>query len=603
MPPDPPAVHSVATAATLHDMHGVDTLIAAFALAPIGVTVTRDGITEHCNPAYLEMFGYAGHEHEIYGKPVTVMIAPEHRPAVLAQIESRRSGATVVASYDTWGLRRDGSVFPFHVAVRRILFGERPATLAFFMDLTERRRMEEDLRRARDELGALVEASPVPTMMLDTRGRVQIWNPAATDAFGWTREEALGRINPLIGSEHREEYARNVASALAGGLHGTPAQRRRKDGSPVDLEIYAAPTRDRDGVATGVMAITLDVTARKRTEEALRRSEEQLRHAQKMEAVGQLAGGVSHDFNNMLTVISALADLLESHVTKREPDPVRGAPGATVDDGEAPWSGAECIAELRRAIGRATALTRQLLAFSRRQVLTPRTVDLGAIVRDMGPMLRTLGGPDLRLVFEVAEDLAPTRADAGQMEQVIANLALNARDAMPGGGTITIRTRNAVLREGLSGDYFPVPPGDYVAVAVVDDGVGIESTLLGKIFEPFFTTKERGKGTGLGLSTVFGIVQQSGGHLRVTSAPGRGSTFEVFLPQAPAAESAPDHASAASDAPERAVTVVLAEDDPAIRRLTRTLLEQSGVTVREADNAEQALWLLAREGPSARSSC
>lgn len=545
---------------------------SAFALAPIGVTITRDGITEHCNPAYLRMFGYEGHEDEIYGKSLLMMLAPESRPAVVALIEARRAGANQDASFDTVGLRRDGTTFPFHVVVRRLMLGGRPATLAFFFDLTERRAIEEDLRRTRDQLSALVEACPVPTMLLDPEGRVQVWNRAAVEAFGWSQEEAIGRVNPLVRSEHRDEYARNVAAALASGLRGVTARRRRKDGAEVDLEIFAAPVHDAAGQAIGMMAITVDVTERLRTEEALRRSEEQLRHAQKMEAVGRLAGGVAHDFNNLLTVISGLAEAM-----------ARGA-GTGRDT-------ADTLAELRRTVDRAAALTRQLLAFSRRQVLEPQDLDLGAVVRAMQPMLRTLVGPEIALVLETAPDLGVTRADPGQLEQVIANLAVNAHDAMPTGGTLSIRAINADVGDELAGERFPVPRGSYVAVIVTDVGVGMGPEVLARLFEPFFTTKERGKGTGLGLSTVFGIVKQSGGHVRVTSSPGRGSTFEVYLPRASAAPFVAPVA-ARKDAVVSAATVVLVEDDAMIRSLIRDMLERAGLTVLEARDAEHALVLL-----------
>ena len=510
MPPTEPAERADVRAAPLDSA----VLASVFALAPVGVTITRDGVTEHCNPAYLGMFGYVGHEDEIYGKSLLVMVAPDHRPSIVARIDARRAGATDDASFDSVGLRRDGTTFPFHVSVRRLVLDGAPATLAFFFDLTERRAIEEDLRRTSDQLSALVEACPIPTMMLDRDGRVQVWNPAAVASFGWTRGEALGAINPLVQFEHRDEFARNVAVAMSSGLRGQAARRRRKDGTEVDIEIFAAPVRDAAGGAVGTMAITVDVTERKRTEEALRRSEEQLRHAQKLEAVGRLAGGVAHDFNNLLTVMASLAEAIAREAATA---------GHATDS----------LAELRRTVERGAGLTRQLLAFSRRQVLELQEVDLGAIVRGMEPMLHALAGSDVVVVLETARDLGATLVDPGQIEHVIANLAVNARDAMPNGGTLSIRTGNADVGEELAGDRFPVPAGSYVAIVVTDAGVGMDDTVLARLFEPFFTTKEPGKGTGLGLSTAFGIVKQCGGHLHVTTRLGHGSTFGVFLPRLP----------------------------------------------------------------------
>ncbi|MBK7583001.1 MAG: PAS domain S-box protein [Myxococcales bacterium] len=487
------------------------TLQASFDLAPIGVTLTRDGVTEYCNPAYLAMFGYTDHSDEIYGKSLLSMVAPEQREAIIDHIQKRRVGIEAEAAYDSLGLRRDGSVFPFHVSVRRVEIQDGPVTLAFFMDMTERRRIEETLRQSNEQLNALIQACPVPIMLLDPAGTVRLWNPAAERTFGFTEAEAIGKPNPVVDEASRAEFRRNMEGAMATGIQGVQARRRRKDGSPIDLAIWAAPIRDQSGASAGTMALTVDVSERLRTEAALARSQEQLRHAQKMEAVGRLAGGVAHDFNNLLTVISGFSALLRTQI-----------PGQEAALGSAK--------EIENAVGRAAALTRQLLIFSRQQPVSTTVVDLNEVVSSMERMLSRLMAPETRLERLLAVELGRVRADTGQLEQVITNLVINASDAMPAGGQVRLSTSNVELDDAL-GSRFVVPAGRYVVLEVRDTGMGMDEAVLSRLFEPFFTTKERGKGTGLGLSTVYGIVTQSGGHLQVESQPGSGSTFRVYLPR------------------------------------------------------------------------
>jgi len=560
-----------------------ETLRAAFALAPIGVTITRDGLTEYCNPAYLQMFGYEGHEEEIYGKSLLVMVAPEARDAILDRIKRRQQGASTETSYDSVGLRRDGSTFPFHVSVRRVELADGPATLAYFFDVSERRRAEEELRQTNEKLNALVQCCPVPIALLDRNGLVQVWNPAAERTYGWSASESLGRINPMVGEADREEFFRNIRTAMESGIEGAEARRRRKDGSPIDIAIWAAPVRDASGDPAGVIALTLDITERRRTEEALRRSQEQLRHAQKMEAVGRLAGGVAHDFNNLLTAISGFAELLRSQV--------RGESAAT-----------ESVSEIQRAVERAAALTRQLLTFSRQQALNPTVLDLNEIVGNMDRMLSRLVSPAVRVESHLAPDLGRVRADTSQLEQVISNLVVNANDAMGDGGRLTLATSNVDLPHPMVGPRSVVPSGRYVVLEVTDTGTGMDETVVSRLFDPFFTTKERGKGTGLGLSTVYGIVTQSGGHVHVESRVGAGSTFLVYLPRVDdAAATADTTQPRAARAPiDGAGAVLVVEDDQMLLSLVCGMLERSGYRVLSAVGAEPALEILNRPGNGIR---
>jgi len=325
-------------------------------------------------------------------------------------------------------------------------------------------------------------------------------------------------------------------------------------------------------------AVTVGIE-RKRAEEALRHSEEQLRQAQKMEAVGRLAGGIAHDFNNLLTVITSYGDLLLEDLA---PDDSRR------DD----------VEQIRKAAEGAAALTRQLLAFSRQQVLEPKVLDLKATVAGTEKLLQRLIGEDVQLATALAPDLGAVKADPVQLEQVIINLAVNARDAMPAGGRLTIEAANVEMDEVYVRSHAPARPGRYVMLVLSDTGIGMDEQTKARIFEPFFTTKESGKGTGLGLATVYGIVKQAGGFIWVYSEPGRGTSFKVYLPRVDEAAE-PTFARPATTEPRRgAETVLVVEDAAAVRMVTRQVLERYGYTVLEAPNGETALRLAAKHhGP------
>jgi two-component system, cell cycle sensor histidine kinase and response regulator CckA len=297
--------------------------------------------------------------------------------------------------------------------------------------------------------------------------------------------------------------------------------------------------------------------------------EEQLRQAQKMAAIGQLAGGVAHDFNNLLTVIRTYSEFMLEQIEERSP--LR----------------ADAI-EIQKAAGRAAALTRQLLAFSRKQVLVPRSIDVNEIVRGMEPMLRRLIGEHIRVELHLAETLGAVKADAGQLEQVVMNLAVNARDAMPEGGTLTIETSEVALTEAMRGGH-GVIPGPYISLLVRDTGCGMDRATLARVFEPFFTTKEQGRGTGLGLSTVYGIVKQAAGYIWCDSAEGAGTAFTVLLPHVPAADvaAAEEHDERVPDGGSG--VVLITEDEDTIRSLSRRILEREGYTVIEARDGREAI--------------
>src|SRR5207249_12208023 len=351
-------------------------------------------------------------------------------------------------------------------------------------------------------------------------------------------------------------------SLMAKSGRTSPAPITRGDGTIAWLE-FSATAVDIAGERV-IFTIGRDVTEQ-------RMLEEQLRQAQKLEAIGQLAGGIAHDFNNVLTAILGFTELMLAGLAPNDP--------ARAD-----------LVEIKKAGERAAGLTRQLLAFSRKQILQPKVLDINGLITGVEPMLRRLLFEHIDLVMSLKPDIGLIKIEPTQLEQILVNLAVNAADAMPRGGKLTIETANIALDENYQQNHLPVRPGDYVMLAVSDTGVGMDEATSRRIFEPFFTTKEVGKGTGLGLATVYGIVKQSGGYIWVYSEPGRGTTFKIYLPQVTAdVPGASEPSSAAGDVSRGWETVLLVEDDEAVRMLARVTLERSGYRVLEAGNPKEAV--------------
>jgi PAS domain S-box-containing protein len=442
-------------------------------------------------------------------------------------------------------------------------------------DITPQKRAEAALRGSEEHFRSLIENALDVITVLDAEGRVVSVSPAVRRVLGYEAEEVLGRrFLELIHPEDALAAHQHVSRPHPPDRRVEPLETRcrHRDGSWRVLESVCS-----DLQAGGVVVNSRDVSERKAAEAALGESREQLVQAQKMEAVGQLAGGVAHDFNNLLTAIRGFTDLLAAELPERDPR------RAFVD-------------EIQGAATRAASLTRQLLAFSRKQVLQPRVLDLNASVADMEKMLRRLIGEDVRFEIDLAPHPATVRADAGQVEQVLLNLAVNARDAMPEGGSLRISAARE-RREGAPGGAGH--PGEFAVLTVSDTGTGMDEATRARVFEPFFTTKGVGKGTGLGLSTVYGIVQQSGGFVEVESEPGSGTTFRVLLP-AVDADAEPERATPVrpADAASASETVLLAEDETAVRVLVRRVLDRAGYRVLEAESGPAALALLdAEPGP------
>ncbi len=508
-----------------------------------GVVISDlDGNFKEANPAFLRMLGYSA--EDVAGGLVNwESITPPHRlvPDIEERAQLRATGFLPLMEREY--LHKDGRRIAALVG-SAALEGSTEC-ISYVTNITERKQAEAALRESEQRYRILFDRSPFPKFLYDHETRRYLMvNDAAVAGYGYSRDEFLNMtLDDLQPSEV--------------GAH----RHKKKDGRIIDVSITLQEFVLADRPC--VLAVALDVTARNRMET-------QLRQVQKMEAIGSLAGGVAHDFNNLLSVILGYSNMLTESL--KPGDPMRAD-----------------LEEISQAGQRAADLTRQLLAFSRQQILEPRALDLNAVIQGIAKMLRRLVGEDVELSVAAAPQLGTVRADQGQVEQVIMNLIVNSRDAMPEGGKVTIETANVVLDAGYAAAHPGVSAGPYVMLAVTDTGAGMDAATKERIFDPFFTTKEMGSGTGLGLATVFGIVQQSGGNIWVYSEPGLGTTIKVYLPQA---DGPCDELVAA--VPEMlntrgSETILLVEDEESVRVLTRTILERLGYRVIEAHSGGDAL--------------
>ena len=465
--------------------------------------------------------------------------------------------------------RRDGRLFPVEVSAKELEVGGRRLCVAFVRDASERRAVTEALRRTQ----AAVDKARDPIFWVKSDGTLAYANDAACELLGYPREELLRlRMQDISPSPISwEERWRRRSQEGAVRFERT---HRTKSGRDIPVEVSVSVVEFEGEECHWVY--TRDLTEQKRAQAYKARLEAELLHAQKLESVGRLAGGVAHDFNNMLTVILGYAELMASDMP--DGDPLQ-----------------ESLAEIKKAACRSRDTTRQLLAFSRKQLIAPRAVDLNALVTEAKNALLRLIGEHIALVFLPGDALWKVVFDPAQVEQTLVNLIVNARDALPSGGRITISTSNLHLEVEDCRDRVDAQPGDYVVLAVGDDGVGMDEQTLSHIFEPFFSTKEVGKGTGMGLATVYGVIKQNNGFIDVTSGKGRGTTFRLFIPrlQGPAVDPpvAPEHRAARGRG-----TILLVEDNDMVRDLTRSMLVGLGYTVVAAPSGHAALDLCARPG-------
>ncbi len=430
-------------------------------------------------------------------------------------------------------------------------------------DVTERKSLEQD--RAR--LAAIVEHAEDAMVSMSLDGVVISWNEGAERQYGYTDEEMIGRpISVLFPPDKYLEYQQTMKKVRKGeAIPAYETTRRRKDDTLINISLSISPIEIRDGAVVGASKIAHDLTR-------VKELEEQFRQAQKMEAVGRLAAGVAHDFNNLLTVISGYGELLLDMV----PD---GAPAR------------ELLLEIRNAVQRAAALTRQLRIFSRKQRFDLRVVELDSLVAGSANMLKRLVGEDVEIVAVLGSAPGRVKSDPGQLEQVVMNLVVNARDAMPRGGRITIETARTVVEQTSVCCAKGVNPGRYILLAVSDTGCGMDERTRARAFEPFFTTKEKDKGTGLGLAMVDGFIRQCGGHVLVHSEPGVGTTFEVYLAEVDDAMGVVPQAPIVEATTRCDETVLLVEDEASVRSLARQILQKGGYTVLEAARSDEAVRL------------
>jgi PAS domain S-box-containing protein len=484
-----------------------------------------------------------------------------------------KAGLDALGDAETAGVstyrRKDGSQFVAEYITRALSFAARRARITVIKDITDRYEAEQ----MRALLAAIVQTSNDAIVSKLPDGTITSWNGAAVRLFGYSPDEATGRsIAIIVPPERLDEERALMTHALTGErVDHHETVRLRKDGTEVIVSISLAPILDASGSIIGVSETARDLTEQRGAAEALRRIEDQLRQAQKMEAVGRLAGGIAHDFNNVLSVILGYSEMILGDLKSN--DPLLGN-----------------IEEIRKAAGRAADLTRQLLAFSRQQIIEPRVIDLNVLISGMERMLKRIVGEDVDLAFSPSPDVGRIRADAGHVEQVIMNLVVNARDAMPTGGKLTIEIGNVELDADYIHEHLGSARGPHVMLAVSDTGTGMDRATQARIFEPFFTTKDLGKGTGLGLSTVLGIVQQCGGNVWVYSEPGSGTSFKLYFPRVDSAVDSP--APPQSPVSLRgSETILLVEDQGQVRVVAEEILKRHGYRVIVAQSAGDALLL------------
>jgi two-component system cell cycle sensor histidine kinase/response regulator CckA len=533
------------------------------------ITIIRaDGSIKYASPATQRVLGYA--PDELTGTALRELIHPEDEERTRNALNSLNEGGA--ASTLECRVRTKAGDWRVVEAIGRRLMND-PNIQGFVVnarDVTERKFAESRLREVNDRLQTVIETSPLGIFVLDLDGKVQSWNRAAEKLFGWPEAEVLGHLMPSLADDDFPQLRQRLELARGGENPGILETRCRiKDGTLIEVNIWPALLRNELGSVTGVIFLIADVTER-------RRLEEQFRQAQKMEAIGRLAGGVAHDFNNLLTVITGYSQMVMNRMQPSSP---------SVAD----------MREVMRAADRAASLTRQLLALSRRQVVELTVLDVNMLVADMERLLQRIIGEDVRLVTELGANVGPVLGDRSQLELVLLNLAINARDAMPNGGTLTIETGEVTL------SHVEIPQrrttalsGRCVMMAVSDTGTGMDPQVRAQIFEPFFTTKEAGKGTGLGLSTSYGIVRQHGGDIWVDTEVGSGTTFKVYLPMAGGSGASPSSERPKRTAPPVcSATILLVEDDLSVANVMRDTLEMQGFKVLAANNPEQALDLAA----------
>jgi PAS domain S-box-containing protein len=537
-----------------------------------GIAITDyDGRFLEANARACEIFGYP--REELIQKRINELIAPQDLERVPSRLPELRAGESVMV--ERWMRRRDGALRAVEISAKRL---DPDRIQGIYRDVTERRRAEDRLRETLSVLSATLDATNDGILVVDRQGKITSFNRRFVEMWSIPPDIVESRDD-----NRALEYVLDQLRDAAGFISKVRELYAHPEDESFDLlefkdgkifERYSKPQRI-GGESVGRVWSFRDITERRRAEQALRQSEEELRQAQKMEAIGRLAGGVAHDFNNLLTAILGNSSLILDGLGPVDPR-------------------RQSAMEIQKAAERAAGLTRQLLAFSRKQMLELKVLDMNEVIVDVEILLRRLVGEHVELVRVPARDLGRVKVDPSQLEQVVLNMVVNARDAMPDGGKLIIETANVQVDYALAERHPPLHPGPYVMLAVSDTGVGMDEDTQRHIFEPFFTTKERGKGTGLGLSTVYGIVRQCEGYVWVYSQPGRGSTFKIYFPRVEGAPEREETVIAPPAVASGTESVLLVEDEEIVRALVRNTLTRHGYRVLEAANGAQALDLAAR---------
>ena len=529
------------------------------------VIISSKGIIESFNPAAEKIFGWTA--AEVIGKRINILMPQAHRDRHDDFLRSYlRTGLKKVIGIgrETMAQRKDGSTFPIELAVSEVKLGHRSIFTGIVRDITSLRQSASALQASEERFRLLVETMNDGLAVQDAQGHIIYVNPRFCQILGYERHCLIGRlVSELMDIGSRIVFQNELKDQQARDGDLVELGLERDDGEKITVRVSAKALHDADGEPMGSFLVITDMTQ-------VKRLQRQLIHSQKMEAVGRLAGGIAHDFNNLLMIIQGYADLAL----------------ADLDHDNPLYSQ---IKQINQASKRAEALTRQLLAFSRKQVLQPKVLSLLITLPDIEQMLKRLLGENIDLALKLDGSTGLIMADEGQIEQVIFNLAVNARDAMRDGGTLTISTRNVLLDDQYLGAEAEIPPGAYVLLTVTDTGIGMDPHVQSKIFEPFFTTKEKGQGTGLGLSTAYGIIKQSGGEIMVYSEPGHGTCFKIYLPLVQAGQETVQAEPIPAAGERGHETILVVEDEDRLREMIVTALTQSGYTVLEASDGPSAL--------------
>jgi two-component system, cell cycle sensor histidine kinase and response regulator CckA len=530
-----------------------------------------DGTIFAWNSGAENLFGYTA--AEALGQSIQMLVPPERaseEPDILARIKR----GSRLEHFETVRVQKDGKRIDVSVTISPIRDGSGTIIGAskIARDISERKCAEEELRKAEERFGKAFRSNPLAvSISTQAEGRYLDVNDAFLKILGYTREDVIGRTASGLSFWVQSAQREQMLTLLEENGHVTElrTQYKTSTGELREAEV-SAEMIELEGQPC-VLAITRDITETVRLEA-------QFRQAQKMEAVGRLAGGVAHDFNNMLSVIIGYSDLSADLVAADSPLKKH-------------------LAQIKKASERAALLTRQLLAFSRQQVIFPRILDLNGVVENLSTMLLRMIGENISLSFKPTTPIGSIKADPGQIEQILMNLVVNARDAMPGGGQIIIETGHAELDEHYVSQNPGSRTGEHVVLAVCDTGSGMDDDIKSKIFEPFFTTKGLGQGTGLGLSTVYGIVTQSAGSISVDSQPGKGTTFKIYFPRVAARAEHVQESHDVKDLPPGSETILVVDDDDGVRKVTASLLSNAGYRVIEANSAEKAMEIITGSGP------